>query len=64
MTSTTAAQLLISGAGVIGIWPEGPMKGWYHCPAFQRGHMSVLCIAESRTRLECVINTTFREKDL
>src|SRR5450759_1525452 len=32
------------------------------CPAFQRFHMSVLCIAESLTRLACVINTTFREK--
>src|ERR1019366_7322216 len=32
------------------------------CPAFQRLHMSVLCIAESLTRLCCVINTTFSEK--
>src|SRR5271169_2932144 len=32
------------------------------CPAFQRLHISVLCIAESFTRLRCVINTTFREK--
>src|SRR6202163_4883371 len=32
------------------------------CPTFQRPHMSALCIAESLTRLDCVINTTFREK--
>src|SRR5665213_3638006 len=30
-------------------------------PAFQRRHMSVLCSAESLTRLPCVINTTFRK---
>ena len=32
------------------------------CPAFQRLHRSVLCVAESLTRLACVINTTFSEK--
>src|ERR1039457_2104568 len=32
------------------------------CPNFQRLHISVLCIAESFTRLPCVINTTFSEK--
>src|ERR1019366_8961889 len=32
------------------------------CPAFQRLHTSVLCIAESLTRLTGVINTTFRKK--
>src|ERR1700738_3901995 len=30
-------------------------------PAFQRRHMSVLCSAESLSRLPCVINTTFRK---
>src|ERR1035441_7328287 len=30
-------------------------------PACQRRHISVLCSAESLTRLPCVINTTFRE---
>src|SRR5260370_23901180 len=32
------------------------------CPAFQRLHMLVRCITDSLTRLNCVINTTFREK--
>src|ERR1700682_19342 len=32
------------------------------CPAFQRLHMSLLCIVESFTRRCCVINTTFSEK--
>jgi hypothetical protein len=32
------------------------------CPAFQRLHMSFLCIVESFTRRCCVINTTFSEK--
>src|SRR6266566_7905175 len=30
-------------------------------PAFQRRHMSVLCSAESLSRLPCAINTTFRK---
>src|ERR1022692_3408755 len=32
------------------------------CPAFQQHHMSVLCIAESLTRLRIVIHTTFRKE--
>ena len=34
------------------------------CPAFQRLHISARCVAESFHRLACVINTTFRKKDL
>src|SRR5208282_503841 len=32
------------------------------CPAFQRDHISVLCVAESRDRFTWVIDTTFGEK--
>src|SRR5271169_1743129 len=32
------------------------------CPAFQRDHSSVLCVAESPARLTWVIDTTFGEK--
>ena len=34
------------------------------CLAFQRFHIAALCAAESFTRLACVMNTTFREKNL
>ena len=34
------------------------------CPAFQRLHISARCVAESFHRLACVMNTTFRKKDL
>jgi hypothetical protein len=34
------------------------------CPAFQRRHISARCVAESFHRLACVLNTTFRKKDL